>query len=196
MRVQVGKQKAPERKLVNRKRNHPAGAPVVKGGYWHACQKGSKLLFQLNQPIERPYYIREIASQKGSRKTPRQAINERKHTTESERKQRRYSQVKGDGRYNAGQLDKRADENIAKIVVVDVSSRKPGIKRRHVGTAQDGIEKGQLHRLLAAIVDVPEIRIEHTHPYHRQQSQRKNALLDKQQQPMFTQKQSYGSPLP
>src|SRR5579884_1171829 len=83
MRVQVGKQKAPERKLVNRKRNHPAGAPVVKGGYWHACQKGSKLLFQLNQPIEIPYDSREIASQKGSRKTPRQAINERKHTTES-----------------------------------------------------------------------------------------------------------------
>src|SRR5450759_1924071 len=137
MRVQVGKKKAPERKLIDGERDDAAAAPVIKRWKREMFQSSPQPIFHLEQPIDIADQRGKIATQQGQRKTARQAVYQRKRAREGQREKRWYRQVKGGRRGNAGQFDERAKDDIAIVVIIDVAASIPGIKRRHIRTAQD-----------------------------------------------------------
>ena len=73
--------------------------------------------------------------------------------------QQRQDKVIGDGGHHAEQLGDRSGEHEAIIIVVDVAAGVPRVIGWEGGRAHDGREIGQVHRLLAAPDDIPDIGI-------------------------------------
>src|SRR6266852_2834678 len=195
MRVQVGKEKAPEWKLIYGVRDDTAAAPVIKQRHRQVLQGDPQVIFQLEQAIEIADQRRKIAAQQSHRETARQAINQRERAREGQREERGDRQVKRCRRGNAGQFYERADEYITVVVIIDVAAGIPGIKRRHIRTAQNGVQKSHLHGFFTAQVDIPQIGIERANPHEEQKCQRKQPLLDQQQPPAPPQKFHHLAPL-
>ena len=66
-------------------------------------------------------------------------------------------EVISDGGDNAKQFDRRPDNHVAIIIIVDIASRKPRVVRREAGTLKDGIEVGEVHRTFPALGGMPEV---------------------------------------
>src|SRR5258708_38632966 len=93
---------------------------------------------------------------------PCKTIDNHCYRTEGQREQCGNSKIEGNSRDDTCQFNQRTNNDISIIIIVDVSTRKPGIKWRHIGTTQYSIEKCQFHRLLATKINMPEIGIEGT----------------------------------
>jgi hypothetical protein len=68
-------------------------------------------------------------------------------------------EVVGNGGDDAQQFDRRADQHKAVIVIVDVSAREPRIIRREGRALDDRVEVREIHRALAALGGMPEVRV-------------------------------------
>src|SRR6266567_1650353 len=135
MWMQVGKKKAPKRKFIDGERDDTAALPVVKCRRLYMNQQGSKLLFELQHTIKVTDQRGKIAAQECQRETPGKTVHQRHHAGECQSKQRGNSKVECCGWNNAGQLDQCAKDDVS-IVVVNVSTGKPWIIRRHPATPQ------------------------------------------------------------
>ena len=67
---------------------------------------------------------------------------------------------------------------MAKVVVVDSPAGEVGIDRRHVSAAQDGIEKGELHELFAALPGLPDVRVGYPKDDKQQVCRSEDALTE------------------
>ncbi len=123
-------------------------------------EQGRELRFELFQPVEVADEGREVTGQQSQRETPRQIVDKRDGAAKGQSKQSRDCQVESGGGNDAGQFDQRTEDDVAVIVVIDITPGEPGVIGRHVGAAQNGVEKGQFHRFLPAEERIPEIGVE------------------------------------
>ncbi len=117
------------------------------------------MIFELDQPVKVSDERSKISAQQCHREALRETINQCHYTRKGQSKQRGNSQVERDCRNDTRQLDERANDDVAVIIVVDVAASKPRIIGRHRGTAQDGVEKSKFHWFFPAQIDMPEIRV-------------------------------------
>ena len=94
----------------------------------------------------------------------RQVVDDGEGGADGHGEEHRHRQVEGDLRQNARQLDQRRRHELAEVVVVHVAAGEPGVVGRHRRAAGDGVEIGQVHRLLAAAGGMPEVRVERADP--------------------------------
>src|SRR5579864_2989014 len=120
--MQVREEKAPERELVNGERNNTTAAPVIKHRQRQMRQRSLGLLFQLNKAVKVPDQRGKIASEQGRWQSPRETVYQGECVAKGQCEEGRDRQVKRRARSNACELDDRTDDNVAIIVVVDITT--------------------------------------------------------------------------
>src|SRR5437764_15135658 len=100
MRMQIGKEEAPKRKLVDGEGNDTATLPVVKCCYRHKSEKSEKLSFELYQAVEVSNEYSKKTTQQGNRTALRQCIDNSYCPTQCHGKKRRNGEIKSSSRHN------------------------------------------------------------------------------------------------
>ena len=227
--MQISEEKAPERKFVDRARQHAAWPPPIEGRQARAgaddmagarqgadkglqarnlaLELGLRLVGQAPQHLPQRVEVaddgdKKAAQQPGADAAPpkwparamglrgwrRQVVNQGKGAGCGRRKQRGHGQVEGNRGRDACELDEHADQEIAVVVVVDITTGVVRIERRHPGAARGGVEECELHELLAALPGLPEVRIEQANRHKKQERAAKHQLRDHEQTAVRTHK--------
>ena len=159
-RIQVAEQYAERQRHESRQPGIARSARVFPAGFRHRCSRAP---------------ARVDVEGGGEGADSRQAENSGNH------------QVVGEGRRDAQQQSRRAQQDIAEVVVVDEATGKPGINRRESCAAQDAIQIGEVHRLFAALGRMPQVRIGQTNANHEQKGGEGQQLHPSQSPPVLAQ---------
>ncbi len=108
--------------------------------------------------------------------------------------QERHCQVVGNRRHRAHQLDERADDDEAEVVVVNVGAGEPGVIGREPGGLHHRVEVGEVHRLLATDDRVPQVRLQEPHADPGEVEQCEEPLGQQEQPPVAVQEAAQFSP--
>ena len=101
-------------------------------------------------------------------------------------------QVEGDGGGDAGQLDQQRDQIEAVVIVVDHAAGEVGVQRREIRAAQDGVEKGELHELFAAVPGLPDVGVGDAEGDEEQEGGREQRLAAQDQPLLLTPELRHG----
>src|SRR5258708_36218239 len=105
--MHVREEKAPERELVDGKRNDAAALPVAKRGHGQMAQRKRDLLEELYYTIKIAEHGRQIATQQSNWQAADETINNGEGSSESQGEERWDGKIERGGGDNAGQLDQR-----------------------------------------------------------------------------------------
>ena len=109
--------------------------------------------------------------------------------------EQRHRKVDGDGRHHPGELGQRRVHELAEVVVVQVAAGEPGVVGRHGRRSDDGIEVGEVHRLLAATKRVPQVRVPHPDAVEAEEGHEEQQLADEDQTRVAPEEVQHLSPL-
>ncbi len=98
-----------------------------------------------------------------------------------------YGQIVSHPGHNGRQLDQRGHHDPTIVIVVNVTASKPGVVRGEITALDDGVEIGQVHRLLAARHRMPEIGVAASDEPKEQEEEQKEQLVGYQQAPASAQ---------
>ena len=112
-----------------------------------------------------------------------EVVDDTVHAADGEREECRHGEVECCRRHNAGHPDEHRREELPPIVVVEVAAAEPRVIRRHNCRPQHRVQIREVHRLLAAAIGMPQVRIRHPHQHERKKRRKKYQLRDHQRCP-------------
>ena len=183
---------------------HAAAAPEVEAAEVLVAQDAAQPLRQLRGAVEvaehgdeeRGHHAR---GDRGGQARPAsgiveaalhergEVVDDREGRRRRQREEERHNEGDRDGGQNAGELGEGGAHEEAEVVVVQLAARVPGVVGRHVRRLQHRVEVGEVHRLFAAEVEVPQVGVPHAHGKHAGERNEEQDLADDDHAPFFAQ---------
>src|SRR5262249_2792687 len=176
-------EEAPEWELVDGEGDDAPAAPVVEDGDGEVTERRLPLVQELGEAVEVADHSESRAARQPRPPAAREAGHNGEGTAHRHAEEQRNRQVEGCRGSQGGELDKGGDEELAIIVVVDVAAGEERVVGRHIAAAQNGVEVGELHRLLAAVKEVPEVGVERAYPGKGEEGSEEGELSNDEQPP-------------
>ncbi len=144
------------------------------------------------QPLIRPLLARELSGPVAVG----QVEGHRERADAGQCEEGGHRQVVRHPRHDAGQLDQRADDDEAEVIVVHEPARVPRVVGREGGRADHRVEVGEVHRFLAAPGRVPQVGVADTDQQEQAEEDQEDRFFGQQQGAAFAHEGEDGAPAP
>ena len=138
MRMQIAQQKAEIGEFVNRVGNHAGTAPPIERKHRAAA------LNKLKQAVHVRGEREQKRGEQAERDAPRPMRDQAETSGRRHAENRGEREIEADGRNHAGRLDHGRPNHVAEIVIIHERAGKPGVLRREIVAAQNGVQQGEI----------------------------------------------------